>query len=177
MKLQNYSEVFMAETQNGFRKGRSCTDPTFCLKLLIEKRREFNLETHLLSIDYEKAFGNIQRQILFNILKSQHIPDTLLKAIVDIYTKNKILIKFNNKLSKSVEINKGFRQGCPLSPTLFKICLNEIITKWQKQDITRIKLSKNQQLSTLLFADDQVIIADREDNLQTAAHKLNQITT
>ena len=61
MKLQNYSEVFMTETQNGFRKGRSCTDPTFCLKLLIEKRREFNLETHLLFIDYEKAFDNIQR--------------------------------------------------------------------------------------------------------------------
>jgi len=95
---------------------------------------------------------------------------------VDIYTKNKILIKFNNKLSKSVEINKGVRQGCPLSPTLFNIYLDEI-TKWQKQDITGIKLPKNQQLSTLLFADDQVIITDREDNLQRAAHKLNKIIT
>ena len=28
----------------------------------------------------------------------------------------------------------------------------------------------------LLFADDQVIIADTEDNLQKAMHKLNQIT-
>ena len=121
MKLQNYSEVFMTETQNGFRKGRSCMDPTFCLKLLIEKRREFNLEKHLLFIDYEKAFDNKQRQILFNILKSRHIPDTLLKGIVDIYTRNIILIKFNNKLSKSVEINKGVRQGCPLSSTLFNI--------------------------------------------------------
>jgi len=100
MKLQNYSEVFMTETQYGFRKGRSCTDPTFCLKLLIEKRREFNLEIHLLFIDYEKAFDNIERLILFNILKSWPIPDTLLQAILDIYTKNKILIKFNNKLSK-----------------------------------------------------------------------------
>jgi hypothetical protein len=80
----------MTETQNGFRKGRSCTDPTFCLKLLIEKRKEFNLETHLLFIDYEKASDNIQRQILFNILKSRRIPDTLLKAIVDIYTKYNI---------------------------------------------------------------------------------------
>jgi len=87
------------------------------------------------------------------------------------------LIKFNNKLSKSVEINKGVRQVCPLSPTLFNIYLDEIITKWQKQDITGIKLSKNQQLSMLLFADDQVIIPDREDNLQRAAHKLNQIIT
>ena len=32
-------------------------------------------------------------------------------------------------------------------------------------------------MSTLLFADDQVIIADTEDNLQKAAHKLNQIIT
>ena len=104
MKLQKYSEVFMTETQNGFQKRQSCMDPRFCLKLLIEKRRKFNLETQLLFIDYEKAFDNVQRQILFNILKSRHIPDTLLKAIVDIYTQNKILIKFNNKLSKPVDI-------------------------------------------------------------------------
>jgi hypothetical protein len=96
----------------------------------------------LLFIDYKKAFDNIQRQILFNILKSGYIPDTLLKSIVDNYTQNKILIKLNNKLSKSVENNKGVRQVCPLSPTLFNIYLDEIITKWQKQDITGIKLSK-----------------------------------
>jgi len=98
---------------------------------------------------------------------------------VDIYTHKKILIKFNNKIPQPAEINKAVRQGCPLSPTLFNtlVYLDEIITKWQKQDITGIKLSKNQQLSTLLFADDQVIIADTDDNLQKAVHKLNQIIT
>ena len=76
-------------------------------------------------------------------MESRHIPDSLLKAIVDIYTQNKIFIKFNSNLSKLVEINKGVREGCPFSPTLFNIYLDEIITKWQKQDITGIKLSKN----------------------------------
>ena len=56
MKLQKYSEVLMTETQNGFRKGRSCTDSTFCLKLLIEKRRELNLGTHLLFIEYDRFY-------------------------------------------------------------------------------------------------------------------------
>jgi len=81
------------------------------------------------------------------------------------------------QLSKPVEINKGVRQGCPLSPTLFNVYLYEIITIWHNQDVTGIKLSNYQQLSTLLFADDQVITADTKDNLQKAAHKLNQITT
>jgi transcription initiation factor TFIIIB Brf1 subunit/transcription initiation factor TFIIB len=57
------------------------------------------------------------------------------------------------------------------------VYLDEIITKWQKQDITGIKLSRKQQLSTQLFAADHVIIADTEDNLQKAAHKLNRTIT
>jgi hypothetical protein len=100
MKVQNYSEVFMTEKQNGFLKGRSCTDPTFCLKLLIGKRMEFNLEIHLLLIYCEKAFESIERQILFNILISRHIPHALIKAIVDIYTQNKTLMTFNNQTFK-----------------------------------------------------------------------------
>jgi hypothetical protein len=45
------------------------------------------LLTQPLLIDYEKAFDSIQSQILFDILKSINIPDTLLKAIMDIHTK------------------------------------------------------------------------------------------
>jgi hypothetical protein len=39
MKLQEYSEAFMTETQNRFRKGWSWTDPTYCLKLLVEQKK------------------------------------------------------------------------------------------------------------------------------------------
>jgi hypothetical protein len=45
----------MTETQNGFWTGRSCTDRIFCIKLLIEKWRVYNLETQLLFVDYEKS--------------------------------------------------------------------------------------------------------------------------
>jgi hypothetical protein len=84
---------------------------------------------------------------------------------VDFYTQNKTMIKFYNKNSKLIEINKVVRQGFPLSPTLSNIYLDEIITKLQTQDKMGIKLQKNQHLSTLLFADDQVIIADTGNKL------------
>jgi hypothetical protein len=43
----------------------------------------------------------------------------------------------------------------------------EIIKIWQNQAIKQIQLSRNKNISTTLFADDQVIISDSEDNLQT----------
>jgi hypothetical protein len=109
------------EPQNGFRSGYSCIDPIFSLKLLLEKRREFNLETHFLFLDYQKAFDQVSRLKLFNILQNRNITDPLFTAILKIYEHNEIRIKLNSKLSKSLAINRGVRQGCPLSPTLFNI--------------------------------------------------------
>ena len=59
---------------NGFRKGGSCIDPLFSIKLLIEKSREFNLKTHLAFLDYVKAFDKVKRDKLFEILYSKKFP-------------------------------------------------------------------------------------------------------
>jgi hypothetical protein len=99
----------MTETQNGFRKGLSCTYLIFCLRSLIEKRRDCNLETSLLFVDYEKTFDSIQWYVLFDIQTCRNIADTWLKAIVDMYTQNEILIKLNSKLLKLDALNKKVR--------------------------------------------------------------------
>jgi hypothetical protein len=57
-KLETYSEQFICEAQNNFWRNRLCSDSVFCLKLLTQERREYNLEAHLLFLDYEKAFDS-----------------------------------------------------------------------------------------------------------------------
>jgi hypothetical protein len=81
------------EPQYGFRSGRSRIDPLFSPKLLLEKRREFNLETHYLFLDYEKSFDQVNRLKLFNILQKRNMPDPLFTAILIIYEHNEIRIK------------------------------------------------------------------------------------
>jgi len=55
---------------------------------------------------------------------------------------------------------------------MFRCCSYTVVRK--RINLCLLKL---QQLSKLLFADDQVIIADIEDNLQKAAYKLNKKIT
>jgi hypothetical protein len=57
------------------------------------------------------------------------------------------------------------------------IYIDEIIQIWQNQDIKGIQLSRNKNISTIPFADDQVITSDTEDNLLTTVYKLNKIIT
>jgi len=63
-------------------------------------------------------------------------------------------------------ITQGMRQECPLSPVLFNLYLDEVIRIW----LQKLKSSicfKELIFNTLLFADDQFIISDTEDNLKT----------
>jgi hypothetical protein len=61
-------------------------------------------------------------------------------------------------------LNQGY--GCPLSPTLFNVYINEVIKDWNQTYTKGINVQNNTKLNTILFADDQVIIASSEDNLQ-----------
>ena len=54
-------ETILLEEQNEFRVGRSCIDNVFIIKQIIEKRREFSLETHMAFLDLEKAFDSVNQ--------------------------------------------------------------------------------------------------------------------
>jgi hypothetical protein len=71
-------------------------------------------------------------------------------------------------------------QGCPLSPTLVNVyCLDKIITKWQKEDITGVPFSKNQQQVNCFNYLGNVISNEKEvdiDNKFSNCLKITNIT-
>ena len=67
------SEAILLEEKNGFRIGRSCIDNVFTIKQTIEKRRKFNLETHMAFLDLERASDRVNRNQLWQILKKRGI--------------------------------------------------------------------------------------------------------
>jgi len=105
-------------------------------------------------------------------MASKGIPTRLITIIQRIYTENTIRINEGKGTSENFRvINQGVRQGCPLSPVLLNLYLDEVIRIWLKE-LKTSKYFKELIFNTLLFADDQCIILDTEDNLQKAVYSL-----
>ena len=51
----------------------------------MEKRIENNLEMHACFIDLEKAYKNVTREKLFEILKEYEVPGKLIRIIKNLY--------------------------------------------------------------------------------------------
>lgn len=105
------------------------------MNLILEKRRELNLVTYIPFLAYEKAIDQVKRPILFNILHKRNNPDRLLSTLMKIYEHNEIEVSLNNKTTRTAEISTGIREGCPSSPTLFNIHINEVILEWDTDSI------------------------------------------
>ena len=72
-------------------------------------------------------------------------------------------MKINSQLAEDHTINHRIRKGCPLSPTLFNIHMNEIVVKWNQIYTKGITASTSTKTNTLRFVDIQVLIDDSED--------------
>ena len=73
------------------------------------------------SIDVEKAFDKIQHPFLIKTLSKVGIKGAFLNIIKTIYERPTANIILNGQKLRAFPLRSGTRQGCPLSPLLFKI--------------------------------------------------------
>ena len=74
----------------------------------------------IISIDAEKVFDKIQHPFMMKTLQQMGIEGTYLNIVNAIYNKPLANIIFNGEKLKAFPLRSGARQGCPLSPLLFK---------------------------------------------------------
>ena len=165
-------EIKDSEIQSGFRAGRSCIDNLFCLKQMIEKTIAHGGELHIAFIDLKKAYDSVPINKLWTVMKENKVSNKYVNAVKKLYENNQSCVKSKQGLSKYFKVNKGLRQGCCISPTLFKIYLNSTLKDWCRKCLSMGVQLGRECIFTLLFADDQVVLAEDKDDLKYMLRKL-----
>ena len=81
-----------------------------------------------------------------------------LKAV---YTVPSSEVKVDKERSKPFRVTCGLRQGCILSPLLFSLYINSLVSKLKEAEVG--VMCMGQLISALLYADDAVIFAEDEE--------------
>ncbi len=94
----------------------------------------------------------------------------LLSAIKSFYEEVYACVKINGETSERFEIKVGLRQGCVMSPWLFNIYMDGVMREVNaKVGEVRVKMyaeGRKWVLNLILLADDTVLIAENESDLQ-----------
>lgn len=124
----------------------------------------------IFKIDLEKAYDKVSWKFLFDTLNYFNFNATWTAMIVNCVSSVKSSILWNGEPLTEFGPSRGLRQGDPLSPYLFVLCIERlsilINKKREEGEWKGIKVSRNSTpLTHLFFADDLILFG--QDNMNT----------
>ncbi|MCO5569536.1 hypothetical protein L7F22_023250 [Adiantum nelumboides] len=86
-------------------------------------------------------------------------------AIYALYDRVSGRVRCPGELSDSITSTTGVKQGCPLSPTLFGLYIDEIADYIYQGGGAGVDLSGT-QVHIMLYADDIILLTESQEDLQ-----------
>ena len=162
-KVRDRVKEFVSWTQAGFIRGRSCSNNLWILRRVAERSIEFNVPVYCALVDYKGAFDALNRTTLGRVL-SLFLPPSMVRRVISLYFDAKAKVMVSGVEGPEFDLFRGVRQGCPASPSFFTVALAFI--SWSfRLTFEGIKLVHH-HLSTLEYADDQILFTLSPDALQ-----------
>lgn len=171
-RMKNYIEDYQTTEQAGFRKNKSTIHHLHAINQLIERSKEYNIEIFICFIDFQKAFDSLDLECIWKALDHANVEEKLIRITQQLYKNNTANIK-TEKPGRAFNINKGVRQGDPLSPDLFNCVLQYIMNQIPGKHGISINGKK---LFNLRFADDIALITTSLEELQQLINILEKLT-
>ena len=171
---QKVLDSIISQNQSAYVKGRFIGINARLIIDIFEYCENLGEESILLFLDFHKAFDSVEWSFLFETLKRFNFGDHFIKWMQILYNNPMFRLKNNNWLSKTCSMQRGIRQGCPVSAILFlfvveilsiKIRQNEEIKGFTKDGMT-------DEVKIIQHADDCTLPLKDEKSLKVAIHEI-----
>lgn len=167
------AQGFFHQGQAGFRSREECTAQVIALRTIIQNRRSYDRPTYAAFIDIRKAYDTVPTEALFAKLRHIGLTGTAYHWLYSLYASAQASVRVGDSTTEPFPLNRGVRQGCPMSPTLFNIFINDILDGCLQTGAA----CGPARYPGLLFADDLVVLADSPTDLQTSLDKISEWAT
>lgn len=115
-------------------------------------------------VDFRKDFNTIPRDKLWTILEETMVPPELRIVVIQLYENVVSKLKTHEGRSKDIKCNIRFKQGYPLSPTLFGIYIDMLEECMKTTGCSGPELA-SMVINLLLYVDDIILLARSHDDL------------
>ncbi|CAL1406444.1 unnamed protein product [Linum trigynum] len=168
-RLKPLMRKLISPRQSSFIPGRQTADNIIVVQEVLHsfRKRKGKKGGLIFKIDLEKAYDRLRWDFLRDTLKEIGLPSSWINCIMTCVEQNRMRILWNGELSQPFSPSRGVRQGDPLSPYLFMLCMERLSHKideavdnglWKA-----VKLTTNSPpLTHLFFANDLLLFAEAE---------------
>ncbi len=167
-RLKSGLSNIIAESQTGFMAKRHiCSNIRLVLDVL-----DYNHFVHsdalILFLDFYKAFDTIDHHFLLQSLHTFGFGNNFIQTVKMFYRGINSSVILQNNTSRRFFINRGVRQGCPISPFLFLIVVELLAISVEKNpNLLGITLF-NREIKISQLADDTTLFLKHKNLIKNA---------
>ena len=173
-RIQSVLDNIISPNQSGFMKGRNIADHIRLIDDAINLADKLDTPGLLVSLDFEKAFDSISKSTILSALKVFNFGDNFIHMVNTLTNNSESCILNFGWLSGFYNTtDTGVRQGCPISPLLFLICVEMMGIKIRNDHrIKGLQFSKlnftSAPLKILQYCDDTSLLLNSVEELDAA---------
>ena len=121
---------------------------------------------YFVQIDQEKAFDRLNHDYLFKTMETLGITGNFLKLTKTLYSESTSQVMINGCLTNKINIQRGVRQGCPLSMILYTIGTTPLLEMIKDEKEITGHITKNiKPIKLQSYADDMTVIINHPSEL------------
>ena len=159
--------------QAGFMSDRSTIEQIFTIRQIVENTTEFRQKAFIAFVDFHAAFDSVDRKALSRILELTGLPEKYCRLLKALHHGTDSCVQVNGRRSPFVQITTWVRQGCAVTPELFNVIIDYVMTKTTSRLSFGLKFGDH-TITDVDFADDLAILADSMEQLLEALQILRE---